>query len=786
MFTSQYKPVSVLGILTVSLIILLCSPWTAVAQFGEQRLIPLAVDETDPSDVVDQIIPAQDFVVYGRADEGYPPSTTDIDNPATYVGEGAYRAGIMVHVPYQHIPNSQKREPNSDRMPDLEAFFEFGGTLELLTPEKDAAGNASTLNKHDLVMSEIMWAIDEGIDDDADTGIIQVSNPNFNLEEDQTDTLNPGVGDNPKKINIAVPQLNNQEIQWIELYNTTGADITAKLYFLFTPFLSHPVRETVEVDGTTYKVLDTVDTLFTGLWQLPGKRGDRPDTAFVSAYRNIDYDVVETETDRAAQLAGIPFGSDPNSWEATPNNGRRNTDLRIIYDDEIIELLAVATPGAEHVTGIFIGRLVRTPVLSDTVVINEVRNDTSRDNVDWVELKNISTGIVEIKDWELSIVTGKGVDNDLVNLPEYEMDPGEILLLLNQHPWFTPVAGGTNIADPDQQDKEASPKFFVDTRLDLPNTGKFVLLLRNKTDQNKKDEAIQDYAGNGFFDEFEDVEVSTRFWPRIGQQRPANVADFGDNSFTSRDTAWARIRYQADDGHHEDAWEDVKAKGGLGYDPGTNFLVSPGTPGYDNDAVKSNDGTTTDERELTDGEISISEIMYDPGPNRNLAQWIELYNSSMTQALNLKGWELRIRNIHDGNATYTEGTVPFKDVVILPNQTLLIVPEKAATDLSDNRVYDLYRNHRRDLRMIRSQLLLNPTGFHLTLTDTVDPESLTDDVVVDEVGNLTVAGGVRSKAWDLPPGKPRSATFYCSVIRWSFTDRNKAVLIANRVLRTMD
>ena len=47
-------------------------------------------------------------------------------------------------------------------MPDLEAFFGFGGTLELLTPEKDSTGEASTLNKHDLVMSEIMWAIDEG------------------------------------------------------------------------------------------------------------------------------------------------------------------------------------------------------------------------------------------------------------------------------------------------------------------------------------------------------------------------------------------------------------------------------------------------------------------------------------------------------------------------------------------------------------------------------------------------------------------------------------------------
>ena len=142
-----------------------------------------------------------------------------------------------------------------------------------------------------------MWAIDEGFDENARAGT------------DQPRTL----------------QFENQVIQWIELYNTTGADITAKLYFLFTPFKSHPLRETVESDlltgeKTTYKVLDTVDTLFAGLWKLPGKRGDRPDTAFVSAYRKIDYDTVEMGSDRAAQVAGIPFGSDPNNWAATSDS----------------------------------------------------------------------------------------------------------------------------------------------------------------------------------------------------------------------------------------------------------------------------------------------------------------------------------------------------------------------------------------------------------------------------------------------------------------------------------
>ena len=178
-----------------------------------------------------------------------------------------------------------------------------------------------------------MWAIDEGYDETALPFSITVDNPVYNSTLEATDTAeNPGEGTNPRQINIVVPQLENQEIQWIELYNTTGADITAKLYFLFTPFRSHPTRDTVELDlevageKTTYKVLDTVDTLFTGLWKLPGKRGDRPDTAFVSAYRKIDYDTVEMGLDRAAQVAGIPFGSDPNSWAAT--SGQRQEKHR--------------------------------------------------------------------------------------------------------------------------------------------------------------------------------------------------------------------------------------------------------------------------------------------------------------------------------------------------------------------------------------------------------------------------------------------------------------------------
>ena len=743
----SHKPISVLSILTVILFLLLCSPWSAMAQFSEQRLIPVAAQQdstgTDPGNddapsfinpignAIAQTLPAHDFVVYGRAPKGYPVTTGTL--PDSYVGEGSSEAGILVHVPYGHIPNSLLQEPNSTRMPDLETFFEFGGTLELVAAED------STHAKRDIVISEIMWAVDRGVDNQPGTSSIGVPNPNFNPDE----PVDPN--NNPQTISIRVPQLLNQEVQWIELYNITDKAITETLYFLFTPFVSHPTRDTVTFGDVTYKVLDSVGTLFTGLWKLPGKSGDRPNTAFVSAYRNIDYDTIEDgNLERAAQLAGIPFGANPNSWQATPTNGRRNTDLKIVSGSAVIELISISTPGAKHVRGIHVGRLAQSSVSSNLIVINEVRNDTSTDNVDWVELKNVSSGIQQIKDWELSIVTAAGKDTDLVDLPEYELASGEILLLLNEAPWVTPIAAGVNAAGLDAHQGEGGPAYVIDSRLNLPNTGKFMLLIRSKFDQNGKDKDIQDYAGNGFFSDFS-TDVSTQFWPRLGQYLPSasSIASFGDNTFASRTQAWKRIRYQSDDGYHKDAWETVGTQGGLGYDPGAELSTSPGTPGYENDALKAG------AKKLLHGEVSISEIMYDRGPNGNSAQWIELYNSSLTEAVSLQGWELQIRNIHDREGRYIDGTITFKDVSVSPNQTVLIVAKIASTNLPDGRVYNIYVQHRWDLNMSRTDLLLNPKGFYLKLTNRADPNLRGDDEVVDEVGNLT-ALGTRAAVWALP------------------------------------
>ena len=197
----------------------------SIAQSPEQRLIGLLEPKTplpiaDEKDQLqeevakeeEQHLPSQNFVVYGRA-------RTDID--AGIAPQVDYRPILYAREP-ELIPDLEFPEPeenrkkrNLRRMPDLESFFTFGGTLELLTPTD------APLEKLDIVISELMWGVDTGVKDT--TG---------------TDTT----------VQTIFPDFETEESQWIELYNTTDTAIEAYLYLLFTPFKSYPNRDVVHVD----------------------------------------------------------------------------------------------------------------------------------------------------------------------------------------------------------------------------------------------------------------------------------------------------------------------------------------------------------------------------------------------------------------------------------------------------------------------------------------------------------------------------------------------------------
>ena len=165
-------------------------------------------------------------------------------------------------------------------------------------------------------------------------------------------------------------------------------------------------------------------------------------------------------------------------------------------------------------------------------------------------------------------------------------------------------------------------------------------------------------------------------------------------------------------------------------------------------------------------DVTISEIMFASNGGTNDIQWIELFNSSETEAVALdayNGWELIIEN-YNGLRSIEEplsGTINFKDSgdvkTIAPNQTVLIVSSngrhsdtthKKGQHFVSTRVFSVYSEIRAEFGMrSRRDPFLHPTkGFHIQLVDGRGNPS-------DEVGNLD--GRTRTAdepAWELPKG----------------------------------
>ena len=635
-------------------------------------------------------------------------------------------------------------------LPDLEEFFMAGGTVQLVLTGSDTDSGTDAADVRapmvkDLVISEIMWGLDAG----------------------------------------------GTAKQWIEIYNTTDADITLLTaagdngvfaQLVFTPFTS--VGSATASD--TVIISDTVSNVGTGgKWAMPGSSGV---TAFdpaqpqaparmnlVSAYRNIDYakvtgfhklmpdNTVDTAANRTEQLKGIPDGTLAGNWKETPVAGSRYTMRWII-----------GSPGMMHVGDTeFTFAITKTSIPSNSVVINEIRNSGVAGE-DWVELYNAGTEAVGLRDWELSIIKGDKPeetdrrlvgkdkdDDDSKRFPpneDFKLKPGEYLLIVERHPSETSLANGVNIEEViagTEVKAGATHQYIVRPSLDLD--GVKMLLLRNALDknsyQNQDDsgrnaetskapsEKIMDYAGAGFIAE-DSSTYNTAVWPFRGWTKP------GDTEGIPSGNAFARKRYNADDGHHKDAWDNVGHKGGVGYDPGVNLRNAPGTPGYANGALKDKLINKDNGDVVFSGDISISEVMVDAGPRWNLVQWIELYNGSMTEAVNLKDWELEIRNATDEVESYVDAGFVFNDAYILPNQTLLLISGSGTNDVADNRVYNLYQHHRRVLGLTnRRSVLLSPGGFYLKLTDK-------NGDTVDEAGNVMVKGAARNVQWELPARDP--------------------------------
>ena len=388
-----------------------------------------------------------------------------------------------------------------------------------------------------------------------------------------------------------------------------------------------------------------------------------------------------------------------------------------------VQILGVVYLPPEEETKADASGVPRSPV-----VFNELGNG-SGDSNDWLEFRNVTGAAVSLKDWELSVVqNGEKKDTSLIVFPDVSVPANGLLLITNSDPTAdgNRLAGGDNVATSAVETKGSSHLYLVNSGLALPDDGKFLLILRKSKEKLGKDEAFVDVAGGGGSDTDAFIreqagEYDTHVWPL--QVREAPGADTEDALGSGK--VWQRAKADIV-GYHKDAWAEA-AFTGIGYDRAVSkSAATAGTPGYPNGALKTEASTPK-------GSITISEVMFDSGGGK-LPQWIELYNKSKTEAINLNRWRLELQNVNSEDLIGRPiVTLTLGEKVIQPNQTLLIVSgdarASASARLPADRVYNLFDLHEKNLRIKKQHdTFLSAVGFYLKLSDR-------NGTKIDEVGN---------------------------------------------------
>ena len=377
--------------------------------------------------------------------------------------------------------------------------------------------------------------------------------------------------------------------------------------------------------------------------------------------------------------------------------------------------------------------------ISFEVIFSEIANRNNNAN-EWIEFKNRSGVPQNVNGWTVSIVTAVNRDEFLFSLPNVTIPANGVLLITDKDPGDA----GSSLAK-----AKNSPLWSQVNIGALPNEGSFILVLRKSNNRAHLGTANHIVDVAGYFPNAAQVAAL------IGQSAPSIK-----NNLRANKVYWR---------HHEDI-VGTSAKGitdadaafqpigftGVGYERAADPTdENGGTPGYPND-IRSRDIA-----DLT-GDVTISEIMFATDRSSNEVQWIELYNSSKTEAVALdayNGWSLIIENYDDPNSTNEplSGEINFKDnggvKTILPNQTVLIVSSPGRNSSRDHfpssRVFDVYTEVSGEFDMdSRRDPFLNPTvGFYIELVDGRDRTA-------DEVGNLDLRARRNAEpAWELPMGR---------------------------------
>ena len=519
-------------------------------------------------------------------------------------------------------------------------------------------------------------------------------------------------GDNPPYLTLYLGEevpANARHATWQTAEDTNSTKVT----FAYTVAATDTVAETVRVPSV--EILVPEDTrLLSGPLTAPAEQ--------------------QSGTEAAAAESGAAPKTVP-AVEPLPSEDTSGREVSPVVSDTPV---VPYTPFVEEAAP----KAAASDVPRDPIVFNELGNG-SGDADDWLELRNVTGSAVSLKDWELSIVQdGKKEDTSLIVFPDASVPANGLLLITNSDPTAegNVLAGGDNVATAAAEKKGSPHLYLVNAGLSLPDDGKFLLILRNTKEKLGLNEAFVDVAGGGGSDTDAFVreqtgDYDTHVWPLQVLQAPGGDTEDALGS----GKVWQRANAGVV-GYHKDAWA-AAAFTGIGYDRKvTQSAATSGTPGYPNVAAKET---------ATKGSVTFSEIMLDSGGGM-LPQWIELYNASKTEVLNLNRWKLEIQNADsedlDGRPIVT---LTLQEKLIQPNQTLLIVAGDArassAMVLPADRLYNLFDLHQKNLRIKSARdTFLSAEGFYLKLTDR-------NGNLVDEVGNKdSDRRSDDAPAWALP------------------------------------
>ena len=605
-------------------------------------------------------------------------------------------------------------------MPNLEEFFNVGGgTIDLNVTD-------TTADSRRLVINEVMWAVDNA--------------------------------------NIGNDAYTRQ--QWIEIYNPSSIPILHTAISFSTIPNESGLNPPPAIAAGTADRLSNIPS-FTNTWSVKGQNGttmlnDATPPVIIGA--NPMFKSMSRAGDH--QNTNDGRGHDASNWAAST----------LLYLPGF-----VGTPGGANTRGGVPTK--REPAAAtnppkDKVIVSEIGLSNVAGH-DWIELTNISGSAVNIKKWTISLVTG--IANDEVVLYRFRdndkfpgdnhlqsIPAGGHLLLVFAHPGDTPLSVGIDVLLPDRDQAfgHADHKFlFIGANKNIPSNGEWFIVVRSNHEDKflKSSHHIQDLAGPGanktpFDAQYlgeEEVNNShkdkkgngdaggniwhTKAWP-LQNQHLKDDQVLKHTNLPNDNTAW----YRRTDKGGGQGWrhESFGNTGwtGAGYDRGVDPGKYKGSPGYPNGSHKGKVG------DITDGMVVISELMLTTD-NGRYPQWIELYNTSKTNSVNLTaddGWRLVIENHDSGQWVGKRDliqTISFKsdDVkTIPPNQTVLVVSTTTTRKSSGanvdhfpgHRVYDVYSNNRSAFYMAsRRAPFLNTNGFHIKLIDG-------KGTVSDEIGNL--------------------------------------------------